>query len=409
MIYGRIKQHELQLWGIMIKQLIRGKQTPLDQKTIDKLYHYLSKQSNNGHDTNHDPDDCHVCKSMTDSIMPGVDHPIQAIGRMELEIYNLIDWQKFSRNLFEFFGILKEFRVQTPELNLQKHYAFFDVKKAVPASEQIHYKPDGKPFSLAELTTINDFIREQLHIAPSTIEAAMVRSFIIGNILEKLQRDASIIDRTIKMASLPRTLQEAVKKYNLSQREIRSIQFSMARTGEHITKIGESARQTVIKNVIDAQMERKGSSQLAQDLFHEVTDTSSNLNRDWRRVSLFESNASSQAGFLAGCKESEVVVWKAQPNACQLCRQLDGKKFTVRSEAPEDYSQYEPGSKKYKELAKIFDETIWVNKLNIGRSSAKRQRLDSGEYRMREHHELYSPTIPLHPNCRCYWLKERYA
>jgi len=394
----------------MLLKLINKRQKPLDQKTLMTISHYLSEQAGNGHHHEHDSDDCHICsKSITDSIMPGVDHPIQAIGRMELEIYNLIDWQRFSRNLFEFFGILKEFRVQTPELNLQKNLAFFDMKKAVPPSEQIHYKPDGKPFSLAELTTINDFIREELHIAPSAIEAALVRSFIIGNIIEKLQRDKEIEAMTIKLASLPRTLAEAAKKYNLSAREIRSIQFSMARTGEHITKIGETARQTVIKNVIQAQMERKGSSQLAQDLFHEVTDTSSNLNRDWKRVANFEANFASQSGFLASCKESEVVVWKAQPNACQFCRQLDGKKFTVRSEAPEDYSQYEPGSKKYKELAKIFDETIWVNKLNIGRSSAKRQRLDSGEYRMREHHELYSPTIPLHPNCRCYWLKERYV
>jgi len=394
----------------MLLKLINKRQKPLDQKTLMTISHYLSEQAGNGHHHEHDSDDCHICsKSITDSIMPGVDHPIQAIGRMELEIYNLIDWQRFSRNLFEFFGILKEFRVQTPELNLQKNLAFFDMKKAVPPSEQIHYKPDGKPFSLAELTTINDFIREELHIAPSAIEAALVRSFIIGNIIEKLQRDKEIEAMTIKLASLPRTLAEAAKKYNLSAREIRSIQFSMARTGEHITKIGETARQTVIKNVIQAQMERKGSSQLAQDLFHEVTDTSSNLNRDWRRVSMYEANLSAQNGFLAGCKESEIVVWKAQINACQYCHQLDGKKFTVRSEAPEDYSVLQPGSKKYKEISRIYDESIWVNKLNIGRSSSLRQRLESGDYRTREHHELWAPTIPAHPNCRCSWVKERYA
>ena len=391
----------------MIKQLLRGKEQPLDQKTIEKLFHYLAKQSGNGHD--HDGEDCHICKSMNDSIMPGEGHPVQAIGRMEKEIYDLIDWQRFTRNLFEFLGILKEFRIQEPRLDLKKNFAFFDINKAIPIGEQIHYKPDGKPFSLFELQTINDFIREELHIAPSAIETALVRSFIIGNIIEKLQRDKEIEAMTIKLASLPRTLQEAVKKYHLSDREIRSIQFSMLRTGDKITKISETARQKVVETVIQSQYERKGASQLAQDLFHKITDSPENLNRDWRKVAIYESNASSQAGFLAGCKESEVVVWKAQPNACQLCRQLDGKKFTVRSESPEDYSQHEPGSKKYQEIAEIYDENVWVNKFNIGRSSAKRQRLDDGSYRNREHHELYSPCIPLHPNCRCYWLKERYA
>jgi len=391
----------------MIKQLLRGKEQPLDQKTIEKLFHYLAKQSGNGHD--HDGEDCHICKSMNDSIMPGEGHPVQAIGRMEKEIYDLIDWQRFTRNLFEFLGILKEFRIQEPRLDLKKNFAFFDINKAIPIGEQIHYKPDGKPFSLFELQTINDFIREELHIAPSAIETALVRSFIIGNIIEKLQRTKEIEAMTIKLASLPRTLAEAAKKYNLSQREIRSIQFSMARTGEHITKIGETARQTVVKNVIQAQVERKGNSQLAQDLFHEVTDTPSNLNRDWRRVSMYEANLSAQNGFLAGCKESEIVVWKAQINACQYCHQLDGKKFTVRSEAPEDYSVLQPGSKKYKEISRIYDESIWVNKLNIGRSSSLRQRLESGDYRTREHHELWAPTIPAHPNCRCSWVKERYA
>jgi len=112
---------------------------------------------------------------------------------------------------------------------------------------------------------------------------------------------------------------------------------------------------------------------------------------------------------IAGCKENEVVVWKAQINACQFCRQLDGKKFTVRSEAPEDYSYLKPGSKRYNELANEFDETIWVGKTNVGRSSSPRQRLDDGNYRTREHHELWAPTIPLHPHCRCQWVKERYA
>lgn len=323
-------------------------------------------------------------KSLTSSI-PGIGHPIPAIGRMELEIYNLIDWNGFLENLFKFFGL--------------------KLKKAIKEGDQLIYKPDGSTFTLHELEIINNFIRDELKIVPTEIEAAVVRSYIIGNIISAMQ-EAKEAKKVFDFAALPKTVVEMAKKYKLTPQEINSVNYAISNVGNQIAGITDEARKIIAQKVIEARFEGRSHEELALDLFHEVTDTDRNLNRDWRRVSITEASSCTSNGFIEACNEGEKVIGVSQPGACEYCMdKINGKVYTVRKNPPPDYRNLDPTSKEYKEIAKIWETQIWFGKTNIGRSSSLKKKSSNGDYELRDHHDQWMPTIPAHPFGRCYWRK----
>lgn len=370
-----------------MKIRIKAPKNGQHKEIMNEAFHAIAHQLDLD---NHDPATCPSCQqAMNKSMEPGDGHPVRAIGLMELEFFNLIDLKNIANNVISFLGITQ----------------YIDLKKAI--DDKVYYKPDGEPFTLGEIQVINNYIRDQFTIPASAVETAVLRSFIIGNIIEQAQRKGAELERRkIFLSKLPRTLQEAVRDFKLTEQEVRAIQYAITSTGEGITRIGETGRKIVIDTIIEARKQRRGASETALDLFHKVTDTDSNLNRDWKRVAISEANDATANGFLAGCKPGEQVKGVSQPDACIVCKKIiDGKVYTVRSAPPEDYSRLRPESKKYNQIAEIWNTHVWVGKSNNNRSISPRQRIAPGKYRDRDHHELVTPTIKVHPNCRCYWEK----
>lgn len=360
----------------------KKKASRFNQYDAQRVIHLLNhKYGLNGHDPAH----CDICKSQMMKSIPGQDHPVPAIGRMEIEIYKLIDWDRFLRNVLDRLGLTRYLKKAIDDKNI--------------------YKPDGKPFTIEEMNVIDDFIRQELKIAATSIEAAIVRSYIIGNILNSVQAGTKQSVK-LKLSELPSSIAKLAEKYPLTQHDINAINYAITRTGEAIKGISEDARSTIAKTLIEARMEGRSPENLALDLIHNVTDSQENLNRDWRRVAITEANAATSNGFLAGCEAGEKVVGVSLPTACELCKKLiENKVFTVRKEPPPDYKNLDPGSPEYKEIAKIWETQVWVGKTNEGRSGSLRKRGPEGKLVDREHHEISLGIIPLHPYCRCYWRK----
>lgn len=152
-----------------------------------------------------------------------------------------------------------------------------------------------------------------------------------------------------------------------------------ARAGELARGLKDATRRAVALEVVDAAMAGESAALVAARL----TDRFATLNRDWRRVAVTEVAAARSHGFLAGLPDGARVRWDAAPDACPHCRGLHGREFTVRAAPGDPWAE------------------VWAGKSNRGRALAARTR----EGRERGRDERAAPTIPLHPNCRCRFVR----
>ena len=157
------------------------------------------------------------------------------------------------------------------------------------------------------------------------------------------------------------------------------LEFAAQHGMEHATHLRERTRHMLTSRLYDALLARDSPQNLAVRLGHEF----GTLNRDWRRTAITEVAYARAHGFLAGLPAGSSVEWFAAADACTHCRRYHGKTFKVRSS---------PGN---------WDSEVWPGKSNVGRSFAPYKQDGSA----RAEHELAGPTIPLHPNCRCRWLR----
>jgi hypothetical protein len=330
--------------------------------------------------------DCPVCKSMKSSnqkLFPGRDHHQPAIGRAEKLVFDLIDFRKLYDNIIQFLGLSQR------------------LQKAI--KKDITYDPAGM-LTPEDMNTINTFIVDELAVPLESIEAAAVKSYIIGNIISSAEARQKAVRASID--SLPKTLTDAVKLYQLNDVDIRQINIAKLRICEAITRISDRSRHEVAKYVIQSQAERWENRQLQDKLFQEIIDTNSNLNRDWQSVAITEGNTLANNGYLASQEPGTVVVGWSHPDACGWCKaNINGKEFIVREKNPGNYGHLDPKSEKYQELAKIWETDVWVGKNNVGRSISNRKRGEDGlEERM--HHERAMPCIPAHPYGRCRYIRK---
>lgn len=142
-----------------------------------------------------------------------------------------------------------------------------------------------------------------------------------------------------------------------------ALAYAQERACIYATHLREEARHLLAGAVCNALLRGDSPLKLAGDLTHQF----GTLNRDARRLAITEIAFARNNGFLAGLKAGEQVEWFAAQDACTRCHALHGRRFTV-SAGPADPEKY-----------------VWVGKHAVGKEK--------------------SPCIPLHPNCRCRWVK----
>jgi hypothetical protein len=299
--------------------------------------------------------------------------------------YELVDFHRLYDRLIGYLGLKKS------------------IEKAVsiefPKKHHYRYKQNGMPITPEELEALNTYIEKYLKVPRESIEALAVRTFILGKIISNAEEARK--SRKIFLASIPRNLKVAARRYNLSNIEIASIKSAEAMAAENITKITEQARKTVVSVILDAVKKRKHPKKLAQELFSEIVDSESNLNRDWQRVAVTEAGEISNNGFIATQPDESYVIGWSFPDACNFCKEhINGVVLKVSKYPVDDYSEFPVKSPRYQRLAKKWENEIWVGKNNVGRSVHKRKVGPEGKLIPREHHELSQPAVVAHPWCR---------
>ena len=225
-----------------------------------------------------------------------------------------------------------------------------------------------------------------LSILLDQVKSLAVKQYVVGSLRA---RQAPISQPTTStIASLPGTLAAVRKLWGMTPATQSIIEIAQENSARLITNLQENVRAKMKKVIIDAERRRvnDGRESLSDaPLQQQLSDEFGYLNRDWRRIAITEVAMNAADGFLL-TMNGGYVQWLAHAGRCDSCAMYDGRKFHVLA----------PGEQQRNPLT-----DVWTGKHaeNVGRSSAKRKRLDDGTMVDRSEDEMLVPAIPLHAHC----------
>ena len=242
----------------------------------------------------------------------------------------------------------------------------------------------------------------------------LLRAYFVGRLLSDSDLRGHLLN--IKNVSqMPATIQEYVKKYNLSIEEAQAIKEAIEEGAALLSNTTPATQQT-IRNVLVENTKQKGGdksleNKLREAILRNAKGDPGELNRDWMRVAITEANSIFNNGYLDTLNEGDYVVGISMPDCCDVCHKLiKGQVYRVLKDPLPDYGELDPSTKEYWELAEKYELYVWSGKNNYGRSSSKRKRINKNignreeNLREKEHHEHVVPALPMHPECRCRWI-----
>lgn len=193
------------------------------------------------------------------------------------------------------------------------------------------------------------------------------------------------------MAALPLTIKVAAQTFNPSRAIKATLEFGRERCAENVTAVAENTRRRLKQVILDHEEQKLlGATPPASALQTKLFDEFAQLNRDWRRIALTEVATCEGNGLIGSLKPGTRVRRIEQYNgACAFCQKINGSVLTVVDPDKKD---------------KNWDTEVWCGKSNVGRSGAKRKRVDD-ELVDRTDAELWKIAAgPIHPHCRGEWV-----
>jgi len=273
------------------------------------------------------------------------------------------------------------------------------------AAGKTPYKPDGQPFTPDELDTLDAFIAEFFDAIKGTERSLAIRAYLVGRMLETKER------RAVKWDKLPKDYYELRDKFGLSDEEIIAIKWGELRLGEHIQHIGEKSRHKVQNIILEGSRKRVSIDKLRQRLFDEMVSEDGDLNRNWRSITISETNRLANEGRIGSVKRFDYVIGKSHHDACPWCMKNVNNKVLIKLDGPPpDYEDLDPNTQAYKDIAFLWENATWSGKDNFERSGSPNKKIwndKTGKYRLepRLHHELSMPGALCHTNGRCAWTR----
>jgi hypothetical protein len=261
----------------------------------------------------------------------------------------------------------------------------------------------------AEVKLIDQFTEMYFEGKIPDAQTWLIRAYIYGRFTAEADRELSFIPRITAPADIPQNLAEIGKRFNLTESELRAVRFLHDKTALNITNTTQDTIRAVRRAITDSIQKREGIGGAEKRLQELVFSDVGELNRDWKRIAITETNQAFADGYVGKQQHGDFVIGVSMPDACPSCFELiHNKVYQVTKTPPPDYSNLT--GDQYREQATKWEKFVWEGKTNTGRSSAKRKRLNplqgnaTSNLREREHHEQAMPAIPLHPSCRCRWI-----
>lgn len=234
-----------------------------------------------------------------------------------------------------------------------------------------------------------------------------VASFFTGieNTLEVLLTRAFVVSQ-FKALNPEKKFQELpdAKQFLKTSRTEEALKYVKQRCAYSIQQATDATKMKTKEIIYRGLNDNLGWRDIAK-MLREGIKEDGELQRYWQRVATSETTSALNNGYLATKNIGTYVIGQGYDDACEHCKDLViGKVYKIGARPEKGYEDLDPTSKEYKDLTKYYDNYIWVGKDNIGRSGAKNRRNEDGSTSVRLPHELYTPTIPVHPVCRCTWV-----
>ncbi len=165
--------------------------------------------------------------------------------------------------------------------------------------------------------------------------------------------------------------------------------------------------------LFDNIAKNRGTRALTNELHGEFFNNDREINRNWNRVAISETNNAFSYGYLGTLKSGSWVLGISTPDRCDECgKYFDGKVYPVITPPADlEYGNLAADDPRRKKLEWIWENTVWINKDNFGRSRCPKKRKDPMQaptpdnLTARDHSELWMPAIPLHVQCCCRYLQ----
>jgi hypothetical protein len=252
-------------------------------------------------------------------------------------------------------------------------------------------------YTLDDWMLVVDYILQQYlpdGVIESEAEYLTVRASMLGKVASAMDSRAekpnnpSLIDTLVEL--VPTDFAHVPPKA-FSPVEMSIMRVAKARSAENISNVSSVARhrmKTIVVEHVQAGIlgQKEGTHQaMRQRLF----DSFGQLNRDFRRIAITESGECFNSGFIgAQTVGQKVKRMEAYKGACDFCRSINGKIFTVVDPAAPQ---------------KDGATEVWLGKSNVGRSASRRRRVGNA-LQDRQPAELWWPAAGVqHPNCRGSW------
>jgi hypothetical protein len=227
-------------------------------------------------------------------------------------------------------------------------------------------------------------------------EYLTVRAALLGKIEAEMQLqgtpppDNRILDQLAEL--VPSRFGQIPPKL-LSPVEMATVRIAKARAAENIQMISDATRHKMAGIVVDhvqAMMlgQRQGTD---RHLATALADAFGQLNRDFRRVAVTEAGECCNQGFVAAQPVGQTVMRReAYRGACEFCKSINGKVFTV----------VDPMDQK-----KNGETQVWVGKTNAGRSASSRRRVGNELVLRGDGEKWWAAAGVIHPHCRGSWAR----
>lgn len=239
---------------------------------------------------------------------------------------------------------------------------------------------------------LDTFIASYFAGIENTLEVLLTRAFILSQFLGT--------QPTKKFKDLPE-----VKELIKTDRTEEALKY-IKKKGSYA--IQQATNETKIKTneiIYQGLKDNLGWRDIAKNLQQSIRE-GGDLQRYWQRVAITEVASALNNGYLSTKEIGTFIIGQGYDDACEQCKKwIIGKVYKIGKEPGTQFEDFDPLSQQYKDLVKYWENYVWIGKDNVGRSASPKKRGEDGQPTiMRLRHELYFPTLPLHPNDRCMWV-----
>jgi len=315
------------------------------------------------------------------------------INTIDNKIHHLKELDYIERNLFY-------------SIDIENYYK--QLRKILESETRLS---ETGTITLSEAKKVDEFSKNYFYNLVGEQNTWFLRAYVVGRLLADSDKQAKIFSIE-NINKLPKFVQDIARQHHLTLSEAKQIQELINIHELNLTATTTNTINQVKHAIIESISNREGISGVERRI-RELTTEVGELNRDWQRVAISTVNSAFNNAYIQALEENDFVMGISMTDACKHCLELiNNKIYQVIKEAPRAFNYLNTKNHaEYNRLNEIWKTKIWVNKTNYGRSTAKRKRIFVEEGNKEDNlmerweHEKAVPAIPMHPNCRCRWIK----